>query len=104
MEYAKLTIRKESFNSFYQVVDIKTDGKRFYETIRNKKRAQRLVKCWNEYDSLKAKADVCDELVEALKKAPIKLERDTLVQFHNVYKSWCRTFKQQALAKAERIK
>ncbi len=28
--------------------------------------AQRLVKCWNEYDSLKAKADVCDEVVENL--------------------------------------
>ena len=71
--------------------------------------AQRLVKCWNEYDSLKAKADVCDELVELLKDtwefllvpathhggqtciisaSQMKIQRDKI---------------EQALAKAERI-
>ena len=31
--------------------------------------ADRLVKCWNEYDTLNAKADLCDELMDALEKA-----------------------------------
>ncbi len=73
--------------------------------------AQRLVKCWNKYDSLKAKADVCDELVKVCEmvlrsKALIlpkggfmKAEnadeiRALLTMYDNV---------EQALAKAERI-
>ena len=90
--------------------------------------AQRLVKCWNEYDkeveranlaeaalvkfeqlaaeeiagfnALKAKADVCDELVEALK---IHGEHSDKCYKNLTIGGFCDCGLEQALAKAERI-
>ena len=62
--------------------------------------AQRLVKCWNEYGSLKAKADVCDELVEALK---IHGEHSDKCYKNLTIGGFCDCGLEQALAKAERI-
>ena len=61
--------------------------------------AQRLVKCWNEYDSLKAKADVCDELVEIIQKFIKGHESGTTIPA-----IWLTEKAKQALAKAERSK
>ena len=86
--------------------------------------AQRLVKCWNEYDSLKAKADCCgafeaiahrlskanDELVEALKRYgnhlnDCKLTEEAKLNLINACSCsevYCDCGFKQILAKAER--
>ena len=64
--------------------------------------AQRLVKCWNEYDSLKAKADVCDELVEALKKYAGHLPACECM-WKTLQSRKCTCGFEQTLAKAKRI-
>ena len=48
--------------------DVDENNPMIAKDIIDAEHAQRFIKRWNEYDSLKAKADVCDELVEALKK------------------------------------
>ncbi len=63
---------------------------------------RRLVKCWNEYDSLKAKADVCDELVEALKKYAGHLPACECM-WKTLQSRKCTCGFEQALAKAESV-
>ncbi len=49
------------------IADVETDGRDFYEEFSNPIWAEQFVNRWNEHDTLKAKADLFDELEVALK-------------------------------------
>lgn len=65
--------------------------------------AKRLVLCWNEYDSLKAKAAFFDELVEKLKKSTDMASRECRADGGNPTWGIIRNAR-ELLAKAEQIK
>lgn len=64
MEHTKLNYHYHEQIDAWIITPIGKDEVLSYHC--SEKHAQRLVLCWNDHDSLKAKADCHDELVEAL--------------------------------------
>ena len=53
MEQLKLKVGRRTPKGFYTIVNVDgVEGEIFYEEVQTLKTAERLVKCWNEYDGL----------------------------------------------------